>query len=64
MPSGVILSYVDFPFPVQYRTPDAPVAQWIEQRFPKPRAARSIRVGGTTPSSLYAPKLALRRAIK
>ena len=25
----------------------APVAQWIEQRFPKPRAARSIRVGGT-----------------
>ena len=25
----------------------APVAQWIEQRFPKPRAGRSIRLGGT-----------------
>jgi hypothetical protein len=26
----------------------APVAQWIEQQFPKLRVARSIRVGGTT----------------
>jgi hypothetical protein len=24
----------------------APVAQWIEQRFPKPLAGRSIRLGG------------------
>ncbi len=24
----------------------APVAQWIEQRFPKPLVGRSIRLGG------------------
>ncbi len=27
---------------------DAPVAQWIEQRFPKPRVSRSSRLGGAT----------------
>jgi hypothetical protein len=26
----------------------APVAQWIEQRFPKPRVGRSTRPRGTT----------------
>ena len=26
----------------------APVAQWIEQRFPKPRVVRSTRTRGTT----------------
>ena len=25
-----------------------PVAQWIEQRFPKPRVGRSIRLGATS----------------
>jgi hypothetical protein len=27
----------------------APVAQWIEQRFPKPLVVRSTRAGGATP---------------
>ena len=31
--------------------PFAPVAQWIEQRFPKPLAGRSIRLGGAIGSN-------------
>ena len=30
----------------------APVAQWIEQRFPKPQVACSIHAGGTKSSKV------------
>jgi hypothetical protein len=30
----------------------APVAQWIERRFPKPQVVRSIRTGGTSKARL------------
>ena len=31
---------------------DAPVAQWIERRFPKPQVACSIHAGGTVAEHL------------
>ncbi len=31
-----------------FRTIPAPVAQWIEQRFPKPQVVCSIHAGGAT----------------
>lgn len=34
-------------FRTTFRTIPAPVAQWIERRFPKPQVACSIHAGGT-----------------
>ena len=39
-------------FRTTFRTIPAPVAQWIEQRFPKPQVACSIHAGGTTRESV------------
>ena len=46
--------YIDF---------GGPVAQWIEQRFPKPRVGRSIRLGATSFFLQAIPGIALLSAV-
>jgi DNA-binding CsgD family transcriptional regulator len=49
--------------PVIRQLPPALVAQWIEQRFPKPRVAGSIPAGGTPSTSANALPDGPRRAL-